>query len=54
MPDDVSARLRPISCYVSPSPAKRNKIEDWYSKLTVKERSDADVFIKTMRQKSED
>jgi len=44
---------KPVSCYISPAPAKRNKIEDWHSGLTVKERTDADYFIKTMRQKAE-
>jgi hypothetical protein len=54
MPDDARSPLKPVSCYVSPAPAARNKIADWYSGLTVRERTDADVFIKTMRQKTEE
>ena len=42
--------LRPIRCYVSPAPARREKIADWYYSLSPQERADADEFIKDMRK----
>jgi len=44
MADDV----KPIRCYVSP--AENNKISDWYQRLSIQERADADEFIKNMRK----
>ena len=44
--------MRVICCYVSPLPAKRNKIADWYNDLSPEERSDSDEFIKNMRKMS--
>ena len=45
--------MRVICCYVSPLPAKRNKIADWYDDLSPEERSDSDEFIKNMRKVQE-
>jgi hypothetical protein len=50
MADD---ELRPIRCYVSPAPSKRDQISGWYAKLSPQGRSDADEFIKAMRKKSD-
>jgi hypothetical protein len=38
----------PIRCYTSP--AKNNKIKDWYEGLSVQEKADADEFLKNMRK----
>jgi hypothetical protein len=43
--------LKPVRCYVSPG--GNNKIADWYNKLSVRERADADEFIKNMRKTTE-
>ena len=42
--------MRSIRCYISPPPANRNKIADWYYDLLPQERADADEFIKDMRK----
>ena len=42
--------MRSIRCYISPSPASRNKIADWYNDLSAQERGAADVFIENMRK----
>jgi len=42
--------MRPIRCYISPPPARRKKIADWYDDLSAQERGDADVFIENMRK----
>jgi len=42
--------LRSIRCYVSPPPASRNKIADWYNDLSAQEKADADQFIQKMRK----
>ena len=42
--------MRSIRCYISPPPASRNKIADWYNDLSAQERADADEFIKNMRK----
>ena len=38
----------PIYCYVSP--AGRDKIEDWYARLSTQERADTDEFLMVMRR----
>ena len=45
--------MKTIRCYVSPPPAKRNKIADWYNDLSPQECADADDFIKNMRKTRE-
>jgi len=45
-----TVELIEIQCYVSPAPAQRNKIEDWYKDISVQEKADADEFIKNMRK----
>jgi len=47
----VSEWRTPIRCYVTP--AQNNKIADWYEKLAVQEKSDADEFLKGMRRTKE-
>ena len=42
--------MRSIRCYISPPPASRNKIADWYNDLSAQERADADEFIKNIRK----
>jgi len=38
----------PIRCYMSP--ARNNKIADWYDGLSVQEKADTDEFLKNMRK----
>jgi len=42
--------MRSIRCYISPPPASRNKIADWYNDLSAQEQADADQFIQKMRK----
>ncbi len=42
--------MKTIRCYLSRPPAARNKIADWYDKLSPQERADTDEFIKNMRK----
>ncbi|MGA3043307.1 MAG: hypothetical protein ABSF54_21235 [Bryobacteraceae bacterium] len=44
----MSGWKTPIRCYVSG--AGNNLIADWYARLTVQEKADADEFLKDMRK----
>ena len=46
----MSEWLTQIRCYVSPAPALKNKIADWYAGLSKPERADVDAFLQFMRK----